>query len=87
MKKFVLTVMLCCSFCAISNAIWLPAFFLRFVSAWGETRECFDQLLGIMALKLKLICINCRSVCTYSERQFILYLYLKFNVSMDALLI
>jgi hypothetical protein len=52
MKKFVLVVMLCCSFCAVSNAIWLPAFFVRFVNAgfycqaycheciWGSTMAC-----------------------------------------------
>jgi hypothetical protein len=44
MKKIILTVALCCSFCAASNAIWLPAFFahfVSFVSAWDEDGDCF----------------------------------------------
>jgi hypothetical protein len=33
LKKFILTLALCCTLSAVSNAIWLPAFFLRFVSS------------------------------------------------------
>ncbi|MDR0399306.1 MAG: hypothetical protein LBH33_05920 [Endomicrobium sp.] len=46
MKKFVLAVLMCLAFSAVSNAIWLPAFFLRFVNAedkWYETCTAYCQ--------------------------------------------
>jgi hypothetical protein len=51
MKKFVLVVMMCCTFSAASNAIWLPAFFLRFVEASREYLLCLQK---------------CRNDCNYA---------------------
>jgi hypothetical protein len=63
MKKIVLVVMLCCSFCAVSNAIWLPAFFLRFVSAWGETRECDRAMRACSETGDPHICRSAAEIC------------------------
>lgn len=41
MKKLILALDLCCSFCAVSNAIWLTLFFPQPTYAWDEDGHCF----------------------------------------------
>ena len=41
-KKFILTLALCCTLSAVSNANWLSILFSRFVTAWDEDGACFE---------------------------------------------
>ncbi|MDR1433903.1 hypothetical protein [Candidatus Endomicrobiellum devescovinae] len=69
MKKFVLAVMMCCTFSAASNAIWLPAFFLRFVSSVDScevachTCTLDGNLFACMLAKEYCTCDECPPVC------------------------
>jgi hypothetical protein len=63
MKKLILTLALCCTFSAVSNAIWLPAFFLRFVAAWGEQRECDVARAACERSRNPRICEDAARIC------------------------
>jgi hypothetical protein len=62
-KKFILTLALCCTLSAVSNAIWLPAFFLRFVSANWKASECASAMKLCRDTGNPRICDDAARIC------------------------
>ncbi|MDR1243710.1 MAG: hypothetical protein LBJ79_00755 [Endomicrobium sp.] len=66
-KKLILTAVLCCTLSAVSNAIWLPAFFMRFVSSYGPQCTAACQACEVSGNPRSRECQNARGTCASYE--------------------